>query len=416
MNFIRSLAIKNLLRYKKRTLITAAALSIGIAVYILMDSLVAGSMEISEQNLIRYEMSHGRITTEEYWEDRDYFPLDQSMDDVKALMEMIRNRNGFEVVPRISFIADLIVYQDPFPEDGNLQILVTALDPLEDSRVFALDETVSRGRWLESGQNEVVMGEWLAHDLGADLGYPMTLVTRTRDGYYQTMDLVVVGILDCPNPSINRTGFYIPLDTADAALEQRGGVTELAVKLPSDKDVNEKTTNWINDFLPEGLVFHTWRDLSKDYISMSNGDRYSSVIILFLVFIIAATGVSNTMLMSVLERTRELGMMRSMGMHDKEIKKLFLNEAAGIGILGSLMGVVAGGLGNIPLVIKGISLDGAYDSLNFGYRISGTMWGTWNLSTFAFAVITGWLITVLVSRITIKKVLNLSIVDELRHY
>jgi len=416
MTFIRSLAIKNLLRYKKRTIITAAALSVGIAGYILMDSLVAGSMEISEQNLIRYEMAHGRITSRSYWDERDFYPLSESMDNTDEVIRSIRNREGYEAVPRISFIADLVVYKDPFPEDGSLQVVATALDPVEDSRVFSLSGTVAKGRWLEAGRDEAVLGEWLAQDLGAEVGYPVTLVTRTRDGYFQTLDLEVVGLLDCPNPSINRTAFYIPLDTADSALDQMGGITEIAVKLPSDKDVNSGTVDEINASLRNDLVFHTWRDLSQDYINMSNGDRYSSIVILFLVFIIAATGVSNTMLMSVLERTRELGMMRSMGMHDHEVKKLFLNEAAGIGLIGSAAGVILGCLVNIPMVFKGIRLDSSYDSMNFGYRISGVMWGTWRPSTFVFAVLTGWIITVFVSRITIRKVMKLSIVDELKHY
>ena len=416
MNFIKSLAIKNLLRYKKRTIITAAALSVGIAGYILMDSLVAGSMEISEQNLIRYEMAHGRITSRSYWDEREFYPLSESMDDGDRVLESIRSREGYDAVARTSFIADLVVYRDPFPEDGSLQVVATALDPVEDGRVFSLKETVSEGRWLEPGRDEAVLGQWLAGDLGAEVGFPVTLVTRTRDGFFQTLDLEIVGILDCPNPAVNRTAFYIPLDTADASLEQRGGVTEIAVKLPSDRDVNDGTVEMINESLPEDLVFHTWRDLSGDYISMSNGDKYSSMIILFLVFIIAATGVSNTMLMSVLERTRELGMMRSMGMHDKEVRTLFLHEASGIGLIGSLCGVILGCLGNIPMVLKGIRLDPSYDSMNVGYRISGVMWGTWKPSTLLFAVIIGWLITVIVSRITIKKVMKLSIVDELRYY
>lgn len=416
MTFLRTLALKNLLRYRKRTIITAAALSVGIAGYILMDSLVAGSMKMSEQNLIRYEMAHGRITTKAWWEERDFYPLDMSMDNPEDILNLIRSREGWDGAARTSFVADLVVYKDPFPEDGSLQIVATALDPLEDGRVFSLEDKISRGRWLNPGQDEVVLGEWLADDLGADVGYPVTLVTRTRDGYYQTMDLEIVGLLDCPNPSVNRTAFYLPLDTADASLDLGGGVTEIAVKLPSDRDVNGDTVDEINAFLPGNLVFHSWRDLSQDYINMSNGDRYSSMVILFLVFIIAATGVSNTMLMSVLERTRELGMMRSMGMHDREVKRLFLNEAAGIGLIGSVAGVVLGCIGNIPLVLKGVRLNASYDTMNIGYRISGVMWGTWKPSTFLIAVLTGWFITVFVSRITIKKVMKLSIVDELRHY
>jgi len=415
MNFILQLAFKNLLRYRKRTIITSAALAAGIAIYVLMDSMVAGSMDMSEDNMIRYEMAHGKVTADSWWEEKDYFPLRESLSDGVALSDRITEADGIKAAPRTTFMADMIVYRDPYPEDGSMQVLVTGIDPERDGRVFSLEDTLHAGRWLEPGEEGALLGRGIAHDIGADIGYPLTLVCRTRDGYYQTIDLEVVGILDTPNPMVNRMAVMMPLDTADYALDQMGAVTEISVQLPGGRAVKKADVEFINSLLPEGLSFHSWKEMAQDYLGASAGDQYGTAIILFLVFIIAAVGVSNTMLMAVLERTRELGMMRAMGMTVRDIKRLFVYEAAGIGLLGSTAGVVIGILGNIPMVRRGIPLPADMDNYNVGYRISGVMWGVWNPEIFLLSVVVGTVITILVTKLSIRRIMKYSIVEDLRH-
>ncbi len=408
--------MKNLFRYRKRTIITSAALAAGVMIYILMDSMIAGSMDMSEDNILKYEYGHGSITTTQTWEDRDYLPLDSPIPDGVSLADELNGQDGISAAPRTQFMGDMILYKDPFPEDGNMQVVLTGIDPERDRRVFDLPGSLSKGRWLESGKDQVVIGSWMASEIGADIGYYVTVVCRTRDGYYQTMDLEIAGILDTPNPTVNRLSMFIPLDTADYALDMAGGVTEIVVKLPGDREVDSREKKQVQELLPPDLVYHSWKEQALVYIAASNGDRYSTVVILFLIFIIAAVGVSNTMLMSAMERTREMGMMRAMGMRDRDLKRMFLMEAAGIGFLGSLLGIVLGSLGNIPLVLKGIPLPASTDQYDMGYRISGAMWGVWKPETMIFSLLLGMAITILVSRLSVRKILKFSIVEDLRHY
>ena len=408
--------MKNLFRYRKRTIITSAALAAGVMIYILMDSMIAGSMDMSEDNILRYEYGHGSITTVQTWEDRDYKPLDSPIPDGLSFSDELNGHHGLSAAPRIQFMGDMILYKDPFPEDGNMQVILTGIDPERDSRVFDLEGSLSKGRWLESGTDQVVIGRWMASEIGADIGYYITVVCRTRDGYYQTLDLEIAGILDTPNPTVNRLSLFVPLDTADYALDMAGGVTEIVVKLPGDREVDVREKKQVQQLIPPDLVFHTWKEQALVYIAASNGDRYSTVVILFLIFIIAAVGVSNTMLMSAMERTREMGMMRAMGMRDRDLKRMFLMEAAGIGFLGSLQGILLGSLGNIPLVLRGIPLPASTDQYDMGYRISGAVWGVWKPETMIISLLLGMAITIFVSRLSVRKILKFSIVEDLRHY
>ena len=416
MNFLFLLSMKNLFRYRKRTIITSAALAAGVMIYILMDSMIAGSMDMSEDNLLKYEIGHGSVTTVQTWEDRDYFPLDSPIPDGVAFSDNLNGRNGIAAAPRVKFLGDMILYKDPFPEDGSMQVIVTAVDPERDSRVFDLESSLTKGAWLEPGREQVVIGSWMASEISADIGYYITMVCRTREGYYQTMDLEIVGIIDTPNPSVNRLSLLIPLDTADYYLDMAGGVSEVVLKLPGDRTVDLREKAAVQSLVPDGMVYHTWKEQALVYIAASNGDRYSTVVILFLIFIIAAVGVSNTMLMSAMERTREIGMMRAMGMRDKDLKRMLIMEAAGIGLLGSLSGILLGALGNIPMVLKGIPLPASTDQYDMGYRISGAMWGVWKPDTMFLSLLIGLAVTVFVSGLSVRKILKISIVEDLRHY
>ncbi|MCK5736397.1 MAG: ABC transporter permease, partial [Spirochaetaceae bacterium] len=219
------LAFKNLLRYKRRTLITAGAIAFGLIMYIWIDSILEGAADESVRNLRWYETADAMAAGPGYLEDRESFPLENSFAWEKLASELDGERASS--TPRIIFGADLVFFQDPFPEDGNIPARVIAIDPSRDGEVFHLEDTIVKGRWLQESEDGVLLGNWLADDIGAELGAVIIAVTETRDGYIQTIDLEIVGILDSPNPVINREGVYITMDTANASLEMGGEISAL---------------------------------------------------------------------------------------------------------------------------------------------------------------------------------------------
>ncbi|MDC7233981.1 MAG: FtsX-like permease family protein [Spirochaetales bacterium] len=414
MTFLPRMAVKNLFRYGRRTIITASAIAFGIMCFILIDSLLKGLDEDSQRNLIWYETGSAGFFHPEYWEDRAMLPLDRPVDSSENLVAQLRARN-VKAVSRIDFAGDMIVYKDPFPEDGNLQVKVTGIDVEHDSDVFRLKDNVASGRYLEAGEDGVLMGQWLAKDLGAEVGYPLTIVTRTFDGYFQTMDLEIVGILESDNPVVNRYGMYVPLDTVRYALDMDDYATGVYVSLPRDSREAAMLAELQPLAADAGLDLLDWRILGADYVDLAAAKRSGSSSVLFLVFLIAAVGISNTILMSVFERIRELGMMRAMGMKNKSIRNLFLMEAAGIGFTGSLGGVILGALVNLFLVNKGIDYSETMESGDMGYRISAIAYGTWDPTTFITAFVIGTVMAVLVAWLPTRRALKLDIPVCLRY-
>ena len=409
-----TLATKNLFRHGKRTLITAAAIAVGLTVFVFMDSLLQGISEDTERNLVLYETGTAQVVADGYVDERAIRPLTYPIERVDEVRQRL-DAAGIESAARTVFSGELIVFRDPFPEDGSVQIVGYGIDPDEDGEVFRLRDTVSAGRYLEPGEEGVLLGGWLAEDIDADVGYPVTIVTRTRDGFYQTMDLEVVGIVTTPNPVVNRNAIFVPLDTVDRYLQMDGAVTEIAVLgalTGRDRNLQERMERELAG-LP-GLNVVGWEKLATDYVALAQAKQSGSGVILFLVFVIAAVGVSNTVLMSVLERTREIGMMRAMGMYDGEITRTLLLEAIGIGVIGSVAGVILGAAVNMWLVTGGIDYGFALRDMDMGYRVASVVRGTWNISTFVNAFTAGVVITVMTAVVPVRRALKRTVVDALR--
>ncbi len=159
----------------------------------------------------------------------------------------------------------------------------------------------------------------------------------------------------------------------------------------------------------------SWKDLAADYLANIKSDRSGSAMILFLILIIASVGISNTMLMVILERTNELGMMSSLGMSKKRIRTAFLIEAAGIGLVGSLLGVVLGILADSFLIYVGIDYGFMMRDLDLGYRIQAIFRGAWNPGTMAKAFFAGIVISAAVAIFPIERALKMDITSCLNH-
>lgn len=416
MKFLLSLAWKNLSRYRKRTIITAAALAVGLGVYIFMDSWLLGAEKESERNLVWYETSSARVLDDEYWEQKDRLPLKYTIEEPEAVLEKLAEKQ-IPAAARIVFGGELILRKDPFPEDGSLTLRVLAVDPERDDTVFRLRETIEDGRYLEPGEEKILVGAWLARDLEAEVGYPLTIVTRTRDGYYQAIDVEIAGIFNCPNPTINKGTVFIPLDTADRYLEMDGAVTEINLRLPERADADVLAAALESDLtaVTPGLEVKSWRDLAQDYLAFAGMKKSATNIILILVFVIAAVGISNTMIMAINERTKELGMMRALGMKDSEIRLAFLLEAGGIGFIGAVMGVVLGVVLSYWIVTRGVDMSGLIGDMDIGYRVHGLFRGAWHPEAMVTAFIFGIVLTMFVAFLSTGRALRRGIADSLRY-
>jgi ABC-type lipoprotein release transport system permease subunit len=410
MGFILSLAWKNLNRYRRRSLITSIAITAGIAVYIVADCMFSGIEQDSERNFIRYEAGAAQVMEERFFKEIDYLPLKYGIQNPGAVREALAPL-GVRTTPRIRFRGEL------FHEYGSQQVMMEALDPATDGAVLRIRDAVKEGTYLGDDPSRILVGRLLADDLKADLGDTLTLRTRTRDGAFQTADFEIAGIIDSPNPYLNRGVGFVTLAAANDLLQMEGSVTEVLVGVDDWRQPEKlalSMTRALGGAFP-GLIVKSWRDLGQDFINLVQTHMSIYNLLLFLVFVIAAVGISNTMLMAVYERFREIGMMRALGMQDGKLRLAFVLEACGIGMIGSLGGVLLGAILSFWMVHHGIDYSSLIGRVDMGYRINGVFRGAWNPSTMIRAFLFGILVSTAVSLIPASRALRKGITDCLRH-
>jgi ABC-type lipoprotein release transport system permease subunit len=416
LRLLQGLAFKNLTRHKRRSLITALALAMGLAMFILFDSLLTGLENDGVRSMVWYDTASLQIQQKDYWDEKDMMPLERSIAEPGRVIASLAEL-GLAACPRAVFGAELIISQDPWPQSGSVRVRVTAIDPRQDAAVFRLAGCLQEGRWVETGVEGVVLGSQLARDLGAKIGYPLTLVTRTRDGAYQTLALPVSGIVNSPNAAVNRLGAFLPLDLADAYLELGGSVNQIAVSAAEDADADALAASLEKRLAPiQGdLRVLPWRVTGADFLGFVTSRSGLSRIILLIVFIIAAVGVSNTMLLTILERTREMGMLRAQGLLDHELMLSLLMEAAQIGLLGGLLGLLLSLPFNLALINTGIDLTWVINHVSVDLPTNGRLRGAWHTSTMLAAVAAGIGLSVAVSILPVRRALRMEVTECLRH-
>ena len=421
LKFLLLLASRNLARHRRRTVITMLALAFSIAVLIFMDSMLRGIDEESQRNLVWYETGSGKVVTRAQHDDLDQVALKHELVDYRRLASALADL-GIANTPRISFVGEM------FFGEGSLPIRLIAIDPATDGAVFRLQDTLLAGsEYLESGSPGLILGAWMTADLGIALGDLVEVRTRTRHGAMQVLELELVGMLLSPNPTINRGVGFLPLDVAQYDLEMTG-VTEVVlgamparlgrpVAVPAGSFLSHQIDR-VNAMLAQelpGLVAVGWPRLARDYLAMMESERSGSVLLLVLVFVIAAVGISNTMLIAAYERIREFGMMRALGMDDNSIRATMVFEAGFIGCLGSLCGLLLGAVATFCLVKWGIDMSGFYGDISIGYRVTAVFRGAWNPGTMAIALVFGVLASMVIALLPARRALRLDIVQCLRH-
>ena len=415
------LALRNLGRHRRRTVITAAALAAGVALFIFMDSMLHGIDTESQRNLVWYETGSGRIVSAAQHAELERVALQHELVDYQPVLAALAAR-GVAAAPRVRFAGEL------FFGEGSLPVRLVGIDPALDPTVFRLPESLlPGGGFLETGVPGLLLGAWMTDDLGIAVGDIVEVRTRTRHGAMQTLELELAGILLSPNPTINKGVGFLPLDVAQFDLDLEG-VTEIAlgalrtrlgrsIPVPAGATL-EREIRRLNEELASafpGVVAVGWTELARDYLALLESDSAGNSVMLFLVFLIAAVGVSNTMLIAVYERIREFGVMRALGMDDAAIRATMVLEAGAIGLIGSLAGLAVGAAATWWLVRWGIDMSGLYGNINLGYRVTGIFHGAWNPGMMVAALIFGVAASMAIALLPARRALKLDVVQCLRY-
>jgi len=340
-------------------------------------------------------------------------------DRIRSLIKDVPGVLGTE--SRVLFGAGLIKGMDELPCVG------VAIDPLLDPGLFIIKDSLVEGAWLEPDDAKMLVGKGLAKDTELAVGDLVTvrLITSTDKEHFSwnAVDLEIKGIFDSGHPTVDNQRIIIPLRIADESLSLDSQVTEIVVRLNSDEDkAIAAAQTRIKDILKtreERFEVVTWKDLAGMFLAISKMKTKNSGMIIFIMLLIASMGIINTMLMSVLERTREIGMFSAMGMKKSEIMTLFIFEGGFIGAIGALLGCILGGLASWYFEVNGLSFAGygeTYQKLAQSvYPVKDVFYADLTLDVLVMTFLFGVAISVLASFYPARKAAKLIPIEALRH-
>ncbi len=392
--FLTKLALKNLFRHKKRTIVTALVITLGIFIFLVSDSLMVGLRDISLNNHINLKTSHLQLMDSKYWPKKDEFPLVNLIDVNKELENDLKSdENILQATPRLYFTATVNNGQEEYP------ITAVGIRTETDGEVINLNDYLLKGEMPKKGNN-AILGKGLADLMDFEVGEYVTLLFKTKEGTFNTIDAELTGILDTPNPQINEYQIFLPLSLAQDSLQLDNKASKYLFKLDNRKQALSITNNLNQNFERKGrsIRAYNWEKLSQEILAMVRQGNIENLIMLLIIIILAAVGVINTIILSSLERLEEIGMMKALGLKVREIVYIFIIESAGIGVIGSFFGIIFGGIGVYLLKNIGLSISAMTGGeTTFGIPIAERIYGGWNPEAFLFIFFFGIIVSILAS-------------------
>ncbi len=329
------IAVRNILRKKRRTLLTVSAVSLGLASLIFIWAYVDGMNQQMIDNATGYLTGDLQVVAKGFRKSRD---PDLTIREPGPIARLLQQTQDVVAVTRRVELPALL----GAGENSNGALLV-GIDPGTEPGVTRLQEAIAQGRYLQSGDRDaIVLGSELADGLGVSLGDTVLALVQTAYGSMGAGLYEVVGILHTGTKTADATLAFLTLPAAQDLYALDSAVTGLAARV-SDKKRSRRVAELLSGRL-DSTRFEVvdWRDMLPDLVSMVAFHDSFTYVVMIIVFVVVAIGITNTILMSVVERTREFGTLLALGMRPARVVRLVVYESVILGVVGVVLGGALG--------------------------------------------------------------------------
>lgn len=352
MNIVLRLAWRNIWRQPRRTWLTTGAMVFSNTLLIFMMSLQFGTYDLMINNSLQSFVGHLQVQAPGY---KDDMKMRQSVPDIRALAATYREDKGFQNVAARGGAFALAS-----SADRSFGIQIFGVEPDFEPGVSNIPGLVKQGRFLgDIDAAEIVVGSVLARNLRVGIGDEVTLMGSGRDGSFAAAIVSVVGVFNSGVPDLDRGIAEVPLGLFQDTFAMYGAGHQLVMTTADLLHVPAAVLE-AEALLPPGadLVVHDWDALQPGLKQAIQADLTSAWFMYILLVVLVAFSVMNTQLMSVLERTREFGIVMSLGLTPGRLGRLVMLETTLMGIMGLIIGAILGTLIVMWLNTTGFSYPG----------------------------------------------------------
>jgi putative ABC transport system permease protein len=319
---------------------------------VFMMSLQFGMYGLMVDNGLKAFTGHLQIQAPGYVDDQK---MRQTVPDVVSLAASLREQLQSDFV---SARAQTFVLASS--EDRSYGIAIIGVEPEFEPRVSSIPGLVKEGRFLDDNDaTEIIIGKTLAKNLRVGLGDELTLLGSGLDGSFAAAVVNIVGIFDSGVEDLDRSIAEIPLGLFQDIFYMEGAGHQVVITAPNIDLVPELTAR-VRALVPEDEkhVIHDWNRLQPGLKQAIQADMGSSFAMYAVLVVLVSFSVLNTQLMSVLERTREFGIVMSLGLKPGRLGRLVILETALMGLMGVLLGALVGAIVTYYFSLNGLSLPG----------------------------------------------------------
>lgn len=366
MSLLFKLAFRNLLRQRRRSILTGLSMTGGFVLLALSLSLVEGSYSGLIEMFTSDHTGHIQVHKNDYLRRPD---LHKNLDDGEVLEELLQSHPDIlAFAPRIH--APALAYGG----SKTLPVTLTGIDPRQEVHVSLLKEKIQKGSFFKQADMAAgpdhdlpaLIGRTVADSLKLSPGDELVLISKGADGSIANDLFRVAGIVG-NRSSWEKQRVFLPLPAAREFLAMPGRVHEYVLKVPGYHLAEEVAASLREKSRNKDWEFSSWQQVEASFYRSMQSDKRGNQVTLGIIIFLVCLGVLNTVVMSVLERTREFGLLKAQGTSPGRIFFLIETEV----LLLALASCLAGLLIALPLItwftLVGITLDQAFDMGGISY-------------------------------------------------
>jgi putative ABC transport system permease protein len=395
------IAFRNIFRQKRRSILTALSMFGGFVLAAFFIGFSEGTYNGIIDTFTRNQMGHIQVHQRDYLDRPSLYKTIDNLPEIEGILGQVDKVDSW--APRL-YSAGLASVSEK-----SAGVHIIGIDPEKEDRTTKFHEKIKEGTMFSTASaNEVIIGKGLAKLLKGGVGDDVVVVSQAADGSIANDRYKIVGIVDTGDEIGDRASFYLPLAAAQELLVLAGRVHEIAVTVKSlhdvdfvDKTLVKKLTalNTSSGSNPKAnvdvpLAVEPWQVFARSFYIAMKADKEGMWIMLLIIVLVVAVGVLNTVLMAVLERRREYGVLKAVGTKPGQIVKMVLLEVNILAVICIVFGVAVGLFLNYFFSVHGISMP---EPMTYGGMKFEHMFTEINAMSFYIPAVTVLLSATLVS-------------------
>lgn len=367
-NTFIAIAWRNIWRNKRRSILTISMIAFSLFIAILMEALTYGSHERIFKETIDLHIGCLQIHAKGYQENKTLSYMFTPTEEINNALLSETNITGW--TQRI--VGEGLISVNENTNGG----LIIGIDPVNEAKITTFEAKIIKGEKLKAKNSsykitpiskflsdkpskEAIMGDKLAKNLEAKIGDEVAVMVQSYDGSIGNALYKIIGIYHTGTDY--DFGINIHIKEAEEVFSTYGNISEIVVSLPNSRVVDEVVDNLRKKINIKTFEVLSWREISPELVQFMELDSASSYLFVLILLMVMGFSVLNTVFITIMERIRELGILKALGTTPLQIFGIVMGETVFLALIGIVIGNIVGGLGGYYFQLNPIDISSFSD-------------------------------------------------------